>query len=113
MNSPLKHFADLRDPRVERTREHLLEEILLIAIAASGRAQRLGIDLALPAAGFRAGVASEDQRRSLVAASVPRTASGHDQIANTSSVLVRETSLSITLGLLSISIALRLGFTST
>jgi predicted transposase YbfD/YdcC len=34
MNSPLKHFADLRDPRVERTREHLLEEILLIAIAA-------------------------------------------------------------------------------
>jgi predicted transposase YbfD/YdcC len=34
MNSHLKHFADLRDPRVERTREHLLEEILLIAIAA-------------------------------------------------------------------------------
>ena len=34
MNSPLKHFADLRDPRVERTREHLLEEILLITIAA-------------------------------------------------------------------------------
>jgi predicted transposase YbfD/YdcC len=34
MDSPLKHFADLRDPRVERTREHLLEEILLIAIAA-------------------------------------------------------------------------------
>ena len=34
MNSPLNHFADLRDPRVERTREHLLEEILLIAIAA-------------------------------------------------------------------------------
>jgi len=30
----LKHFADLRDPRVERTREHLLEEILLITIAA-------------------------------------------------------------------------------
>ncbi len=34
MHSPLKHFADLRDPRVERTREHLLEEILLITIAA-------------------------------------------------------------------------------
>jgi len=34
MNSPLKHFADLRDPRVKRTREHLLEEILLITIAA-------------------------------------------------------------------------------
>ncbi len=34
MTSPLKHFADLRDPRVERTREHLLEEILLITIAA-------------------------------------------------------------------------------
>ena len=34
MDSPLKHFADLHDPRVERTREHLLEEILLITIAA-------------------------------------------------------------------------------
>ena len=34
MDSPLKHVADLRDPRVERTREHLLEEILLITIAA-------------------------------------------------------------------------------
>jgi predicted transposase YbfD/YdcC len=34
MDNPLKHFADLRDPRVERTREHLLEEILLISIAA-------------------------------------------------------------------------------
>jgi predicted transposase YbfD/YdcC len=30
----LKNFADMRDPRVERTREHLLEEILLITIAA-------------------------------------------------------------------------------
>ena len=27
-------FAELRDPRVERTREHVLEEILLITIAA-------------------------------------------------------------------------------
>ena len=34
MDSPLKYFATLRDPRVERTREHLLEEILLITIAA-------------------------------------------------------------------------------
>ena len=34
MDSPLKYFAELRDPRVERTREHLLEEILLISIAA-------------------------------------------------------------------------------
>ena len=34
MESPLKYFAELTDPRVERTREHLLEEILLIAIAA-------------------------------------------------------------------------------
>jgi predicted transposase YbfD/YdcC len=34
MNNPLKYFAELRDPRVERNREHLLEEVLLIAIAA-------------------------------------------------------------------------------
>jgi predicted transposase YbfD/YdcC len=34
MENPLKYFADLRDPRVERTREHLLEEILLMSIAA-------------------------------------------------------------------------------
>lgn len=34
MNNPLKYFAELRDPRVEQTREHLLEEILLMAIAA-------------------------------------------------------------------------------
>ena len=34
MDSPLKYFADLRDPRVERTREHLLEEILLMVFAA-------------------------------------------------------------------------------
>ena len=30
----MKYFSNLRDPRVERNREHLLEEILLIAIAA-------------------------------------------------------------------------------
>lgn len=34
MNNPLKYFAELHDPRVERTREHLLEEILLMALAA-------------------------------------------------------------------------------
>src|ERR1035437_1300358 len=34
MKSPLKYFAELHDPRVERTREHLLEEILLMVIAA-------------------------------------------------------------------------------
>ena len=34
MNNPLKYFAELRDPRVERTREHLLDEILLMVIAA-------------------------------------------------------------------------------
>ena len=44
MDSPLKYFAELRDPHVERNREHLLEEILLVAIAAvlSGAEQRLG-----------------------------------------------------------------------
>jgi hypothetical protein len=42
MDKPLKYFAELRDPRVERNREHLLEEILLIAIAAvrSGELER-------------------------------------------------------------------------
>jgi len=34
MDNPLQYFAELKDPRVERNREHLLEEILLIAIAA-------------------------------------------------------------------------------
>jgi hypothetical protein len=34
MDSPLEYFARLTDPRIERNREHLLEEILLIAIAA-------------------------------------------------------------------------------
>ena len=32
--SPLSYFTELRDPRVERTREHVLEEILLMALAA-------------------------------------------------------------------------------
>jgi hypothetical protein len=34
MENPLKYFVELSDPRVERTRKHLLEEILLITIAA-------------------------------------------------------------------------------
>ena len=34
MENPLKYFAELTDPRVERTREHLLEEILLMVLAA-------------------------------------------------------------------------------
>ena len=34
MENPLKYFAELKDLHVERTREHLLQEILLIAIAA-------------------------------------------------------------------------------
>lgn len=34
MDNPLQYFADLKDPRVERNRDHLLEEILLIAIVA-------------------------------------------------------------------------------
>lgn len=34
MESPLEYFSRLTDPRVKRTREHLLEEILLIAVAA-------------------------------------------------------------------------------
>jgi len=34
MKSPLSYFTEFLDPRVERTREHLLEEILLMALAA-------------------------------------------------------------------------------
>jgi len=34
MDNPLQYFAELKDPRVERNRDHVLEEILLIAIAA-------------------------------------------------------------------------------
>jgi hypothetical protein len=34
MKSPLSYFSELRDPQVERTREHLLEEILLMVLAA-------------------------------------------------------------------------------
>ena len=34
MESPLQFFAGLTDPRVERTRAHLLEDIIFIAIAS-------------------------------------------------------------------------------
>jgi predicted transposase YbfD/YdcC len=34
MESPLNYFSNLTDPRVERTREHSLEDILFIAIAS-------------------------------------------------------------------------------
>jgi hypothetical protein len=34
MDNPLKYFSELRDPRAERNLENLLEEILLISIAA-------------------------------------------------------------------------------
>jgi hypothetical protein len=34
MKSPLSYFSDLTDPRVARTREHSLEDILFIAIAS-------------------------------------------------------------------------------
>jgi hypothetical protein len=34
MESPLSYFSNLTDPRVERTREHDLEEILFISIAS-------------------------------------------------------------------------------
>ena len=51
MENPLKYFAELRDPGVERNREHSLEEVLLIAIAAvlSGAESRNDIaDMATP-----------------------------------------------------------------
>ena len=34
MRNPMEHFSSLTDPRVERTREHLLEDIIFITIAA-------------------------------------------------------------------------------
>jgi hypothetical protein len=34
MESPISYFSSLTDPRVERIREHSLEEILFIAIAS-------------------------------------------------------------------------------
>lgn len=34
MESPLQFFAGLKDPRVERTKDHLLVDIIFITIAA-------------------------------------------------------------------------------
>ena len=34
MKSPINYFSDLTDPRVDRTKEHLLEDIIFIAIAS-------------------------------------------------------------------------------
>ena len=34
MKSPLDYFTEIEDPRVERTKEHLLEDIIFITIAA-------------------------------------------------------------------------------
>jgi hypothetical protein len=34
MENPVSYFSSLTDPRVERTREHSLEDILFIAIAS-------------------------------------------------------------------------------
>jgi predicted transposase YbfD/YdcC len=34
MSNPIEHFSSLTDPRVERTKEHLLEDIIFITIAA-------------------------------------------------------------------------------
>jgi len=34
MSNPMEHFSSLTDPRVERTKEHLLEDIIFITIAA-------------------------------------------------------------------------------
>ncbi len=81
MENPLQYFSDLKDPRVERTRDHLLEEILLIAIAAIlsgangwneienyGKAKRewLSSFLALPG-----GIPSHDTFNRVFAALVP------------------------------------------
>src|SRR5579859_3107840 len=86
MENPLKYFAELKDPRVERTREHLLEEILLIAIAAIlsgangwneienyGKAKRewLSSFLRLPG-----GIASHDTFNRVFAAVPGRTGEG-------------------------------------
>ena len=34
MESPINYFSNLKDPRVDRTKEHLLEDIIFITIAA-------------------------------------------------------------------------------
>ena len=37
MNSPYPFFSELTDPRVEHTKAHMLEDILIIAIASVAR----------------------------------------------------------------------------
>ncbi len=34
MESPINYFSNLTDPRVERTKDHLLDDIIFIAIAS-------------------------------------------------------------------------------
>lgn len=34
MKSPIDYFSELTDPRVDRTKEHLLEDIIFITIAS-------------------------------------------------------------------------------
>ncbi|MDR0542684.1 MAG: transposase family protein, partial [Dysgonamonadaceae bacterium] len=34
MQSPISYFRELTDPRVERSKEHLMEDIIFITIAA-------------------------------------------------------------------------------
>ncbi|MDR0750353.1 MAG: transposase family protein, partial [Tannerellaceae bacterium] len=34
MKSPVDYFTDLTDPRVDRTKDHLMEDIIFITIAA-------------------------------------------------------------------------------
>jgi hypothetical protein len=46
MESPLHYFSCLTDPRVARTREHSLEDILFIAIASIICGAESGYDMA-------------------------------------------------------------------
>ena len=34
MKSPIEYFSKIEDPRVERNKDHFLEDIIVIAIAA-------------------------------------------------------------------------------
>ncbi len=45
MENALRHFLELRDRRVARPSEHLLEEILLISIAGPSAPTRLRFSL--------------------------------------------------------------------
>lgn len=48
MDKSARYFAELLDPRVEPNREHVLKDILLIAIAAADEADQEDMS-ALPA----------------------------------------------------------------